>query len=214
MKKNLVRLALLMGLVLPVGAGAAGCGPRLSCPIPTEMNAPGEGRVAFTLQNNTCMTICGLWISPHTCDDWGIDLLGDHNVQSGESVTVYLPPGHYDAEVGYCTQQEFIMEKLNMDSDQTWTWSDENPDNSLPCGTTLTVVNNSEFPICYFRMGNQYSERYGDNWLGDEQIAPGESRLFTLEPGTYDIKAEACDWTMLRVELAVPVSGQQVWTVP
>jgi hypothetical protein len=63
-------------------------------------------------------------------------------------------------------------------------------------------------------MGDQYSERYGDNWLGDEQIAPGESRLFAVEPGTYKMNAQACDHTFLREEYDVQISGHQTWTVP
>ncbi|MBN2388662.1 MAG: hypothetical protein JXB85_16715 [Anaerolineales bacterium] len=211
MKKIIVRLVLLLGLALAAGCGL---GPDLPCPIPLELNAPGEGRVAFSLQNDSCTTICGLYISPTACDDWGMEWLGDDNVHSGESASVYLPPGRYDAMIEYCTDEAFIIERLRIEEDQTWTLSSEDPADGPPCGTSLAVVNNSPSPICHMWIANQYSERFGNNWLGNEQIASGETRLFVLEPGTYDLKAEACDWTLLRIEVGVPLSGPVTWTVP
>mgnify|MGYP000582197028 CR=1 FL=1 len=47
----------------------------------------------------------------------------------------------------------------------------------------------------------------------DEEIAAGASRTFLVYPGTYDVKAEGCDSTVLRVELDLEISGHRTWPV-
>ncbi len=218
MDRPFLRLPLLLGLVFLVGLlGGCGSGARLPCPGPTgELDlGPEEERVAFTLQNDTCMSICVLIIAPDHCEDMGAtDWLKDHPLHSGESFTLHIQPGKYAAWIEYCTEEYFVLEHLKVESDDTWTLSDEDPANSPPCNTSLTVVNNSTVPICNMRMGITESVYTGWDWIGTESIPVNESQTFFLRPDTYFIRAEACDGTWLRAETDVPVSGHQVWTVP
>jgi hypothetical protein len=72
MNRYLLRLQLLLGLAFLAGL-LGGCSPgdRLPCPGPTEemVLGPEEGRVAITLQNDTCMSVCVLSVAPDHCDD-------------------------------------------------------------------------------------------------------------------------------------------------
>jgi hypothetical protein len=219
MNRHLLRLQLLLGLAFLAGL-LGGCSPgdRLPCPGPTEemVLGPEEGRVAITLQNDTCMSVCVLSVAPDHCDDmtYAADWLRDHPLHSGESTTLYLPPGKYAAWMEYCTEEYFVMEHLKVEADDTWTLSGEDPANTPPCGASLTVVNNSDVPICSVRMGITESVYTGWNWIGAEHIPVGESQTFMLKPDTYFVRAEACDGTWLRDEVDVPLSGHQTWTVP
>jgi hypothetical protein len=205
----------LLGLTLLVGSlDGCGSGSKLPCPIPTGMNAPGDGRVVLTLQNDTCMSICSFNLSPTACDDWGGEWLENRPVHSGESASFYVLPGRYDAMVEYCTQASYVVEKLGLTADNTLTVSGSSADNTPPCSTSLIVVNQSAVPICHMWIASAASQQFGRNWLRGEQLQPGDSRTFFVQPDTYDIKAEDCDFNLLRVELAVPVSGRQTWTVP
>jgi hypothetical protein len=45
----------------------------------------------FTLHNNTSKTLKELYVSPHSSDDWGDDILGEDTLESGKSVDVKFP---------------------------------------------------------------------------------------------------------------------------
>lgn len=219
MKKHSLHLYTLLGLaVLASLLGGCSPGARLPCPEPGEEIAypsPGEERVAFTLQNNTCMSICVLLVSPDHCEYMGgVNWLEDHPLRSEESVTMYIPPGKYAAWIEYCTEEFRADEHLKVYSDYVHHFINPTFGNTPPCGTSLTVVNNSAVPICNMRIGISESVYTGWNWIGAEHVHPGESLVLTLKPDTYFIRAEACDGAWLRSEVDIPVSGQQTWTVP
>jgi hypothetical protein len=219
MKNHQSLLYLLLGLAA-LASLLAGCSPggRLPCPQPDEELAapsPGEERVAFTLQNDTCMSICVLRVSPDHCEYMGgVNWVNDHPLRSQESVTLDLPPGKYAAWVEYCTEEFRADEGLKVTSDYVHSFINPTFGNSPPCGTSLTIVNNSDVPICNMRIGISESVYTGWNWIGAEHLQPGESLDLTLRPDTYFLRAEACDGTWLRSEVGVPVSGHQTWTVP
>ncbi len=219
MKKQHSQLYILPILaVLAVLLGACSPGSRQPCPEPGEEVAypgPGDERVALTLQNNTCMSICVLLVSPDHCEYMGgVNWLEDHPLRSEESVTMYIPPGKYAAWVEYCTEEFRADEHLEVYSDYTHHFVNPTVGNTPPCGTSLTIVNDSAVPICNLRIGIGESVYVGWNWVGAEHIQPGDSLTVALRPDTYFIRAEACDATWLRSEVDVEVSGHQTWTVP
>jgi hypothetical protein len=219
MKGHYTRLYPLLGLaVLASLLGGCSPGARLACPESDEAMTdpdPGEKRVAFTLQNNTCMSICILLVSPDHCENMGGEnWIKDHPLHSGKSVTMDIPPGKYAAWVEYCTEEFRADENLKVYSDYVHSFINPTFGNTLPCETSLTIVNNSAVPICEMRIGITESVYTGWNWIGAEHIQPGESLVLTLKPDTYFIRAMACDGTWLRSEVDVPVSGHQTWTVP
>jgi hypothetical protein len=110
--------AVLVGGLLMAACGGSASSRDLPCPIPAElMQAPPTDAVTFTLDNRACTTICSLNLSPHRCDDWGGDWLGDHNVPSGESVSLRVPPGSFDLWIEDCTMEPFIVEGLDLCQD-------------------------------------------------------------------------------------------------
>ena len=198
----------------------SGCSPagKLPCPEPGDEIAapdPGEGLVAFTLQNDTCMSICVLLVSPDRCEYMGGEnWVQDHPLRSEESVTMYVPSGKYAAWVEYCTEEFRADERLKVYEDTLHSFINPTKGNTPPCETSLTVVNNADVPICKLWIGVTESVYTGYNWLGEEQIQPGESLYLTLRPDTYFIRAEGCDGDWLRSEVDVHISGEQTWTVP
>ena len=219
MRRDTLRISILLACSIISVFTLARCSglgsSNLPCPIPQElMENPGDGSVAFTFRNEACSTVCALSVSPSPCDDWGFDWLGYNNVHSGEEVTLQVPPGRYDVLVEDCTEAYGITERLNLTSDEFFlhSWIDEATAGS--CTASVTVENHSSEPICHMWIGSPSSESFGLNWLGEDQIGSGESFTFFVSPDTYDIKAEGCEWALLRVEVDVPVSGHLVWTVP
>jgi hypothetical protein len=70
-----------LGKALAVAIGAA-----LLFAIPAV-----AGDQDFTLHNNTSKTLKSLYVSPHSSDDWGDDILGEDELESGQSVHVKFP---------------------------------------------------------------------------------------------------------------------------
>ncbi|MBN1264712.1 MAG: hypothetical protein JXA25_04415 [Anaerolineales bacterium] len=200
-------------LVVAVGISACG-GADLPCPIPRDkMNDPDPDWVAFTLVNESCTSFCSMSIAPTKCDDWGYDWLGTDSLAPGEQWTIKLPPGRYDLFVEDCTQQVFIWEKINVLEESSFeVTGDEN--SSAACVHSLTVENNASEPICHMWIAGPHSESFGLNWLGEDSIPSGETRTFIVPEGSYDLKAEACDFRLLHVELDVQISGETFWDVP
>ena len=176
--------------------------------------AEGEEVVSFTIENNTCMSICEVLVSPDNCEYMGgQDWVEDHPLRSGESVTQSIPQGKYAVWVELCTDEFRADEHIKVFNDKTHTVDDSGKGSTPPCATSLNIINNASVPICSLwisNSGNLYDSR---NWIGTEQIQPGEELFLTLRPDTYDIKAEDCEGSNLRFEGEVYLSGHQNWVV-
>ena len=198
----------------------SGCSPgsRQACPEPGEIipaPGPGEEYVALTLKNDSCMSVCVLLVSPNHCEYMGGEnWVEDHPLRSGESVTRDLPPGKYAVWSELCTEEYRADENLKVYADTILPITDIKFGSTPPCGTSLTIVNNSAVPICKLWIGITESVYTGWNWVGSEYIQPGDSLTVALRPDTYFIRAEACDAAWLRSEVDVEVTGHQTWTVP
>lgn len=212
------RFTLLGVMAIAILAGACGPAGRMPCPEPGEELAtpgPGEERVAFTLKNDTCMSICVLLLSPDHCDSMGgVNWLEGQPLRSMDSVTVEIPPGQYTAWVEQCTEEYRADEGLRVYSDYTHSVIDPVAGSRPPCGISLTIVNKSDVPICEVRIGVTESVYTGWDWLGDQDIQPGESLALTVRPDTYFLRAMACNGDWLRSDVDVSLSGDQTWTVP
>ena len=63
----------------------------------------------------------------------------------------------------------------------------------------IKVVNESPDEICYVLISSSESEQWGEDWLGgDETIASGDSKTFTVPAGEHDVQLEGCDEAVLE----------------
>jgi hypothetical protein len=219
MEKHKSQLYILTCLAV-LASLLVGCSPaaKLPCPEPGEQipdPGPGEDYVALTLKNDSCMSVCVLLVSPNHCEYMGGEnWVKDHPLRSGESVTKQIPAGKYTVWSELCTEEFIAEDNLKINSDTLHPITDNKPGSSPPCGTSLTIVNNSPTPICNLWIGIGESVYTGWNWVGKEYIQPGDSLSVALRPDTYFIRAESCDAAWLRSEVDVEVSGHQTWIVP
>ena len=211
-------LHLLFQVVLVCSLAGCGPGSQQSCPEagePIPPPGPGEEYVTLTLENESCMSVCVLLVSPNHCEYLGGEnWVEDHPLPSGETVTRQLPPGKYTVWSELCTEEYIAEENIRVFSDTVHPITDSKPGSSPPCSTSLTVINNAEVPICNLRIGIGESVYTGWNWVGSEHIQPGDSLTIALRPDTYFLRAEDCDAGWLRSEVDVRITGQQIWTVP
>jgi hypothetical protein len=221
MKKFNSHISTLLGLAV-IASLLVGCSPgaKLPCPetgeeIPSP--APREEYVSVTLQNNTCMSVCQLLVSPNHCEYMGgVDWVKDHPLRIRESVTLEVPPGKYAVWFELCNEEFKADEDINVRSDYTHAILDDpGRGGKPPCGSSLKIINNSAVPICKLWISNSESTYDSWNWVGAEHIQPGESLTLALRADdTYIIRAEDCDGNRLRFEGDFEISGHQGWTVP
>jgi hypothetical protein len=58
----------------------------------------------------------------------------------------------------------------------------------------ITIANRSPDDVCYVLISSTTDDSWGLDRLGEsEVIAPGASRVFNLENGTYDLQLETCN---------------------
>ncbi len=58
----------------------------------------------------------------------------------------------------------------------------------------IKIDNKSPDEVCYVLISSSDSDQWGDDWLGGEEvIAPGDNKTFTLPAGQHDVQVETCD---------------------
>jgi len=78
----------------------------------------------------------------------------------------------------------------------------------------ITLTNQSTWDVCYVYIAPSTDTNWGDDWLGkDEQIAPGDSKSISIEPGTYDLRAENCDYMRLDEQSSITIPSDFSWQV-
>ncbi|MBN2146020.1 MAG: hypothetical protein JW726_01485 [Anaerolineales bacterium] len=192
--------------------------PTLPCPIPPGYTGEAEVTpVAITLSNETCSPICGVWVSHKDCDDWGVDWLDQDMgvIPSGRSFTINLPPAVYDLNIQDCLEYETFWYQTDLTMDNQLTFTSNDIPNAASCPATLTVSNQAEVPICHLWITTDAAAHsWGLDWLGTNQINPGTAQTFPIPSGTYDLKAEDCDFIPLATEFQLSITMPLVWLIP
>ena len=58
----------------------------------------------------------------------------------------------------------------------------------------INISNQSPYDICYVQISGSEQEEWGKDWLGEqEKIAPGASKTFNVDAGTYDVQVMTCE---------------------
>lgn len=167
-------------------------------------------RAPVLVVNNSSHEICYLYISPADSDSWGPDWMGENiTIPAGSTRTFQVPLGTYDLRADDCdhnaldTQSGIAIEAAGI----TWTLSDV-------VEATLTLVNQTDIPICQVLISPTGSTEWGNNWLGTDTVQPGGSYTFSLPTGTYDLVALDCSGQPVAEEVyGQEISGEMTWTI-
>ncbi len=163
--------------------------------------------VIVTLYNDSDGAVCYVYISPSTEDSWGDDWLGaSETVASGDSREFEVAVGTYDMLAKDC-QGNVLDDQRGIALSDDWDWRIGQTGGSA----TLTVVNNTGTEIWYVYISPSTSDSWGDDWLGNATIPPGDSYVFQLSAGTYDLKAEDKDHNVMATRFGEQISGDTEW---
>lgn len=203
-------IALLGGLLL-VALACTGGGLLTPTPrggtVPTEKptQPPSSGDVTITIENLSKRDICEVYISPTGQESWGEDKLSG-SIKSGKSKTFTVAKGQYDVIVYDCNEVA-LASAWEIDKPYTLTVGG-------PGLVELVLENRSSAKICYVYISPETNDSWGDDWMGlQESLESGESRVFFLKPGKYDLMAQDCDEATLAEEYAVEITDDTTWTL-
>lgn len=205
------RLMLLLGACLFLALACTGGGILTPTPrggtVPTEKpnEAPPSGDLTITVENLSKRDICEVYISPTGQESWGENKLSG-SIKSGKSKTLTVAKGQYDVIVYDC---DGVALASGWEIDKPYTLMVGGP--GL---VELVLKNQSSAKVCYVYISPETNDSWGDDWMGlQESLASGESRVFFLKPGTYDLMAQDCDENTLAEEYAVEINDDITWTL-
>ena len=79
---------------------------------------------------------------------------------------------------------------------------------------TLTLYNHSDRTICYVYIVTLAGDYEWLDRLGPtEVVPPGARRVFSIEPGRYDMGAQDCEHRYIDARYGVDLSGKVDWFV-
>lgn len=122
------------------------------------------------------------------------EYMGSNIIFPDETVTVWVEPGNYDIQVVDDTDFTYTYEGIAISetAGATVAVKPEDIDSERPVEvpTTVTVVNGLEsWTISYIYI-DKSDAPWGDDRLGAQVLAPGESATVEITTGTWDMKAE------------------------
>ncbi len=71
------------------------------------------------------------------------------------------------------------------------------PTEEVLANFTITLENDSPYPICEVYITHVDAENWGEDWLQGERIAPGTSRRFPILEDEVDVEVWTCDGAVL-----------------
>lgn len=171
-----------------------------------EDSSSTSAQLKIEVVNRAPEDVCFVYISDSNSDAWGDDRLGDDDtIATGSSMTFEFPKGTYDVRLENC--DEVVMGTgWQISSNETLTVGED--------GATSWVLfeNKSSVDVCYIFISSSSGDAWGDDWMGgNENVPPGERRLFYVKPGTYDLLAQDCDQRDIVEVYEVDLESGRPW---
>ncbi len=177
--------------------------------VETEVPPVFEEDGGFTIQvaNQSDYGICYVFISFSESDEWGEDWLDEaETIDPGATRDFEVPAGNYDVKVSNC-DFETLTTAWEIAAAETVEVGGDGQ-------VALVLSNVNEADVCYAQLSPSSLDSWGEDALGDKEIlASGDSRIFFLLPGTYDILLSDCDEQSLAEEYELEITGDVAWTL-
>ena len=227
--------ALMIGILIALGAcalivflllpGGDDNGPESPEALPPSGEQPGEieerDPVIF-VENAGLTTVCALYISASTADDWGLNRLpSNDDLEASETYEVFVSPGTYDMQAVNCAgtvlnEQFEVPAQLN--EELVWVIGDEEAviKDASDEGSGITLFNGSDTEVCYVFISESGADSWGtDRLSSSDTVDTGDEHLFVLEPGFYDMQALDCSEEVISEQFDVVVDPglQYEWEI-
>ncbi len=167
----------------------------------------GQGTLNVTFSNQTNIDICEIYISKEKANDWGENQLAEsETLAPGAEKTFSVKSGKYDLLARSCSKEALYSYRgVTGDFQAVIGGSGKSPIRAINAGT---------IEVCYIYIVPAGAGAWGEDQLGGvESILPGTTRLFFVEPGLVNLRAEDCNKNILsQVDNYDTASGLE-WTI-
>lgn len=165
---------------------------------------------------STSEDICHLYIVPHGSTTWGPSLLeAGKTIAPNASQSFPKETGMYDLMAENCNKQEISKtSNLHVHEHAHWVAKEEGASTEASTSeTVLEVINNTSEDVCYLYISpSTNDDNWGDNWISEsERIPIGQTRTFSVETGTYDVRAETCQKEVIAEFFDQHLEGNMEW---
>jgi hypothetical protein len=172
-----------------------------------ELFSGGQTAITVSFSNQTQIDICEIYISSEKANDWGENKLPDSDtLPPGGEKTFNVKRGTYDILARACTK-EALYSYHGVAKDFTAVIGG-------PGEVPFRAANTGKIEICFIYIIPAGTAAWGEDQLGGvESILPGESRLFFVNPGFYNLRADDCNKNVIsEVENFDLVAGSE-WSI-
>jgi CHAT domain-containing protein/tetratricopeptide (TPR) repeat protein len=169
---------------------------------------PQQPELAFPqLENQSSqpLALCDIF-TERTTAELVLDLHERIDLRLGAHRQFSAPPGHHQLLVGNCEQDILAQQQslLIPDLYVLSLYAQESPKSPFaqpappPSGSVvLEITNQAEQTICDVYISSVTAADWGEDRLGEDVIAPEDTRHFSFAPGDYDVLLKDCDDSML-----------------
>ena len=166
-----------------------------------------SGQISITIDNQSDIVICEVYISAEQNDDWGDNFLIEGKIiPGGSQQTFNVSDSPVDIWIRNCGG-EALYSQGAVTSSITITIGG-------PGMQSLHVTNDSPGEVCYFFITSNAAIGWGEDNLGKvESILPGQSRYFFLEIGIYSFRAEDCEHKLIDEIYEMNLQESGVWAI-
>ncbi len=175
----------------------------------------------ISVTNDSGADICYLFIAPASASDWGEDILGAQDVISaGDTIEFTIAANDtYDLRADNCSEETVEeLDDVYLPATENANWvidgADGRTEDTAAAASTgtgeLILLNSSRDTICYLYIAPKSSPDWGEDLLGDEALAAGDTITFEVDADVeYEALAQDCDQgTMSEVDSLVLGEGE------
>lgn len=180
----------------------------LSPEVTTPATPPPEQTFRLRVQNDSPGELCYVYISSSDQQAWGDNwLAAGETIISGATHDFNVPPGTYDVMIRDCNDIA-VQTAWKVSAATTVTVGGAGK-------VALLVTNESPQELCFLYLPPAGSEDWGADQLGAKESigTGGKRRIFYIDPGRYDLRAEDCDHQEIQSDLDIKITAEYVWTI-
>jgi hypothetical protein len=176
-----------------------------------ETNGGGtasSGDFQITVANESPDEVCYVLISNSESEDWGDDWLsGDETIAPGDSKTFTVSGGQYDVQLESC-DEAVMATAWFIERSTTVTAGDAR------ATARVFIDNTADIEVCFVFISPSAGDEWGNDLMGEnETIMTGQTRVFYMQPDTYDMQVRDCDEEILAEQYEVDLSSDKTWTL-
>ncbi|MBN1120605.1 MAG: serine/threonine protein kinase [Anaerolineae bacterium] len=179
-----------------------------SPPQPTDTPEVDQGTTSLEIVNQGSVTICAVYVSLNSDDEWGDNRLGaDEVIRTGESYTLTdIPYGKYDYIADDCGNNMLDVHAGVVFDGPWFSWVIR--DRAL----TFTLENQTSYNICKFFVSSPDDTIWALNQMEEGQVVtPGGQFTIAIASGKWDMQAVNCDETLTWEKYEVALAADGSW---